>query len=552
MPNVIKYSTSPQTLALKKGNFWLGIGDVDKGPTETSGYWNGITPPLSGYTIYINKASNGPSIINTINDTDLINNTNVIANSSYTSTTQCFTYFAGQSDKMVVNKNYPYLNTNGLILNLDPTFIPSYPNSGVTWYDISASGNSATLVNGPTFNGQSFQLDNIDDYIQFNNIDFDNLANTNNFTAIFLCKKEFYGTGGNLIGNSTLFQGSNNGYNNGWRLIEGNNGTPGAPFFGRHYFILSMPQLSWNISYIPDSYDVYRPAFVAVSVGPSTSFGFCNESVVTATTGTYISGSTSGKISFTGAGVGAWGGKIFNSKFYNRALSQNEVRQIYYGGPITLSGLTWYADAGNAVSYESGSTSTYSLIGSYSGSLLNGVSYLNNYGGAWDFDGVDDRIQMNTRINVTTPFSIEYVIQIKRLPTTGQYYYTFSSTSGGYTSNGAYGEFGPGYFALCTLNAPSFAAGVSISNHVINTPYYVSVTYENRVLKGYVNGVLRATTNLTFDPTNNPTDITSFGSLNNIGYYSPITLSFFRYYNRALSDSEVSQNFGAQASRFNL
>jgi hypothetical protein len=28
MPNSIKYSVSAQTLALKKGNFWIGTGDV--------------------------------------------------------------------------------------------------------------------------------------------------------------------------------------------------------------------------------------------------------------------------------------------------------------------------------------------------------------------------------------------------------------------------------------------------------------------------------------------------------------------------------------------
>ena len=43
MPNPIKYNLSAETLALKKGNFYIGTGDVDKGPTESTGYWNGIT-----------------------------------------------------------------------------------------------------------------------------------------------------------------------------------------------------------------------------------------------------------------------------------------------------------------------------------------------------------------------------------------------------------------------------------------------------------------------------------------------------------------------------
>jgi hypothetical protein len=44
MPNAIKYNLSSETLALKKGNFYIGTGDVGKGPTSTTGYYNGITP----------------------------------------------------------------------------------------------------------------------------------------------------------------------------------------------------------------------------------------------------------------------------------------------------------------------------------------------------------------------------------------------------------------------------------------------------------------------------------------------------------------------------
>ena len=68
MPNAIKYNTSAETLALKKGNFYIGTGDVGKGPTSSTGYYNGITPPTGGYTIYLNKVSGGPSIYTATND----------------------------------------------------------------------------------------------------------------------------------------------------------------------------------------------------------------------------------------------------------------------------------------------------------------------------------------------------------------------------------------------------------------------------------------------------------------------------------------------------
>ena len=168
MSNSIKYSVSAQTLALKKGNFWIGTGDVGKGPTSTTDYYNGITPPSGGYTIYLNKASGGPSIYCPANDAALISLTNSIAGASYTTAAQCLDYFATQTDKMVFNSDYPAVVTNGLVLNLDAGFTPSYPTTGTTWYDLSGNGNNGTLVNSPTFSSSNngvIVFDGVDDRI---------------------------------------------------------------------------------------------------------------------------------------------------------------------------------------------------------------------------------------------------------------------------------------------------------------------------------------------------------------------------------------------------
>ena len=151
MPNAIKYNVSAETLALKKGNFWIGTGDVSKGPTSNTGYYNGITPPSGGYTIYLNKANNGPSIYTVTSDAQLISLTNTIAGASYTTVAQCLTYYAGQTDKMIFNIDYPPIVTNGLTLNLDATVVSSYPNTDNTFYDLSGNDNNATSRNTTTF-----------------------------------------------------------------------------------------------------------------------------------------------------------------------------------------------------------------------------------------------------------------------------------------------------------------------------------------------------------------------------------------------------------------
>lgn len=141
MPNSIKYNTSAESLALKKGNFWVGTGDVGKGSTGSTGYYNGTNPPSGGYTIYINKATGGPAIYTAANDTQLITLTNIIAGASYTTRNQCLDYFMTQNDKIVTNIDYPPIVTNGLVSAFDSAYTLGYPLNGTSMYDM-ANGNN--------------------------------------------------------------------------------------------------------------------------------------------------------------------------------------------------------------------------------------------------------------------------------------------------------------------------------------------------------------------------------------------------------------------------
>jgi len=73
------------------------------------------------------------------------------------------------SGKYFVNKgDYLGIVTDGLILNLDAGWYPSYSGSGTTWKDLSNNGNDGTLINGPTFNslnGGYIVFDGASDYV---------------------------------------------------------------------------------------------------------------------------------------------------------------------------------------------------------------------------------------------------------------------------------------------------------------------------------------------------------------------------------------------------
>lgn len=169
MSNPIKYSTGSETQALKRGNLYFGSGDVGKGPTSSTGYYNGYSPPSGGYMIYLYKsgAPGDLSYFSAANDTQLISFTNNLANTSFTSATQCLNYFVTQTDKMVFNIDYPPIITSGLVLNVDAAFVSSYTTSGSSWYDLSPSNNTGTLNNSPTYSAGTIVFDGTDDYVTF-------------------------------------------------------------------------------------------------------------------------------------------------------------------------------------------------------------------------------------------------------------------------------------------------------------------------------------------------------------------------------------------------
>ena len=185
MPNSIKYNTSAETLALKKGNFYIGTGDVSKGPTSSTGFYNGITPPSGGYTIYLNKETGGPSIY-AASSAQLISLTNSIAGTSYTSVADSLNWYTTQSDKMVLNMDYPSIVTNGLVLFLDGGFTTSYPTMGSTCYDLTSSPADFSLLNGLNVVNDYFSFDGTDDSLYYNSVPSKlQFTSASQFTYIF-------------------------------------------------------------------------------------------------------------------------------------------------------------------------------------------------------------------------------------------------------------------------------------------------------------------------------------------------------------------------------
>lgn len=311
MPNTIKYSTTGDTQSLKKGNFYFGVGDVGKGPSNITGNYQGITPPTSGYTIYANTTGVLTTIFCANNDFQIINFTNGFSGQNFTGVTQSLTWYATQNNFVCVNRDYESIVTSGLTMLLDAGFTPSYPRSGTTWTDMSYNSNNGSLVNGPTYssdNGGSIVFDGSDDYVIVNS--GANILSNVNYTKTAW----FYVT--NFATNNNLISSNGGGQHAFWlfgtnKLNAGHNGSWST--------VVSTTTLSLNTWY-----------FGAVTFSTTSGWKLYLNGVQEATS---VDTTT-----FTGIGdvsIGAyWGSNFFTGRIsigqiYNRILSASEILQNF-------------------------------------------------------------------------------------------------------------------------------------------------------------------------------------------------------------------------------
>ncbi len=297
---------------------------MGKGPTSTTDYYNGITPPSGGYTIYLNKTSGGPSIYTASNDSQLISLSNTIAGQTFATAAAALAWFATQTDKMVFNADYPATVTNGLVLNLDAGFTPSYPTTGTTWYDLSSGGNNGALTNGPTFNSSnngSIVFDGVDDYVSTNNSSSLTQAGNTQFTAELWAKKA--GTDKDL-----LMGAQDQGTLKGWFL----------QWFSNSIVYFGIRDGGSNYNYYTLPYQNQWFNIVGVFDGSQPTDATKNKIYVngvqqTLTTTTQLSSVPTNLAQLTIGTVVNYGNyttaNIAIAKIYNRALTAAEVLQNY-------------------------------------------------------------------------------------------------------------------------------------------------------------------------------------------------------------------------------
>jgi hypothetical protein len=186
MANPIKYSTGSETKALKKGNFFIGTGDVGKGPSDVTGYYQGVDVLSGGYTIYLYNENSSSNLSYHVanNDEELISFTNGIDNQTFTSTTECISWINTQTGRVIFNKDFEPFITDGLVFYVDPSKIMSYITGNTSVYDVT-NNYSGITQNGVSFSNENegvWSFDGTDDNILFQNL---NLSTTTGATFMF-------------------------------------------------------------------------------------------------------------------------------------------------------------------------------------------------------------------------------------------------------------------------------------------------------------------------------------------------------------------------------
>lgn len=574
--NTIKYTGSTETLALKKDNFYLGVGDVDKGPTELTGYYAGITPPTSGYTIYLARTGTSQtSMYVASNDTELINLTNIIGQTGFTTSEQCLQYYRDQTDKLCVNVDYEGIVTNGLILNFDAGFTPSYPRTGTTWYNIGSSGGTGTLRNGPTFSANTIVFDGTDDHLKFPFVSFPiqgpgTIYFTGSYSSSASTRNAITignGTGGS--NGSAIQVGIQFGIARVWRAG------------GASLLEYSLPELNqtyqWAITFDGPNISVYVDGVLNAS---TTTAPF-----QTGTSNLFWIGT------YRDSGAEAFAGKIYNSFVYNRVLSSSEILQNYnalterYIPPtpsssptptptptpsltptptpsptagIVTDSLFMKLDASN---YTSGTWSDET--GNGNNATINGATWLSTDGGIFDFDGSNDTISIphtsNLSLSTTQQRTIQVWVKFDTLPASNVQVPVFGKLSSSFGFDGYWGGLFSNGGAVRVVTNGTAVQRMTTSTLTVTTDTWYLFTFISQITstanttKVYINTTEYGSTAHGSD---------SYGETNPLylGYIgSGVSSQFLNgkigacyFYTKGLNTTEISDNYNATKSKYGL
>jgi hypothetical protein len=226
-----------------------------------------------------------------------------------------------------------------------------------------------------------------------------------------------------------------------------------------------------------------------------------------------------------------------------------------YSPKIVTSGLVFCLDAANTNSYVSGSTTWNDISRTkISGSLINGPSFNSSNGGAIVFDGTNDytRFENSTNLDNQAITMENWVYPTSTLSQAG---FVFEK---GFV-NTQYSNFFylDGFFYFRTMGLSNQDLSIVTANYMtLNRWNHIVCTYGTGIKTIYINGIqVSQLTGITGTISTNNTGIflgAYYNGPGNQAFYLNGRIAISRVYSRALSLSEIQQNFNTTKTRFGL
>lgn len=239
--------------------------------------------------------------------------------------------------------------------------------------------------------------------------------------------------------------------------------------------------------------------------------------------------------------------------------------------PIVSDGLVLDLDASNFYSYPGSGTTWTSTTGSISGTLINGPTFSTDGSGSIVFDGGDDAVQLayNTTFNFqyTSSFTLECFAYVNQNGGTGFLLTNRASKDGNNISyagwflaqNGRQVDAGIGGYSSGFDWRRTTISTTDFTNYVYQKWAHIVWSYDGTLAgsKVYING--NNATSQSLDD-NTPPYIINYNGTQKVtlgrsdadgpGHFLNGKIAVVRIYNKALTASEVLQNYTAQATRF--
>ena len=401
--NKIKYTSDNSIVngGITNNNMVLGVDmALDYGPTDITGFWQGVTPNNGGYTIYKVSAGEQPRIVVAQDDEALIFFANSFGDrSDITTVTDAILYFKDNSGYFITNGKFDSITTSGMTMMYDPGLVQSYPKSGLTISNLGSLGQGS---NGPTMylTGTTYNSDKGGSLLYSNSGYTYGQAATTDFVNDFTYNVWF---------KATSFEATNTLISRGLGLSKLYLGNLGDPNLSRVNFYDDETGLDmyttgatielnkWINIVVKHIEGTKTQVFVdnVMVLEDTTTFNLYNENISNFFIGGELSSPTH-----------SFSGYIGHVALYDRALSDAEIeknynalRNRYYGAATGQTGFFMSAISG-------GTTYAYVILdpatGTVSSPIDTGVSFndyneddikpLNHSGYGLYFENGDDKI----------------------------------------------------------------------------------------------------------------------------------------------------------------